>query len=391
MSNEPTTNKYHAQVQRLRILHRILSSLISEKTVLEIAKTVLRHVRSFIPFSMATIVEYDAATAQYRALICMKESDCIPMGPQQFILSMPEVMHAAFTKGLPYEVRDVYAVPKPTFMEKLFRTMGIGSYLYVPLMAEETLTGTLNVAAAATDFFTDEHKDFCSEISGSLALAMQRIRDMEHLRKEAQTNEILLKEMNHRIGNNLAILHGMVKMELARAIEQRYDCRMILEDLSNRILGIGQLHHMLSLTDWAPVSVADLAKRIINTTVGVFESGGNASIRVSDTNVTVHTRYAYKLAIIFNELATNTVKYATKSGKRIGIEVSIRCDCQGEDSYISIEYKDSGPGYPKHVIRDEQYNTGLMLIRTFVCSDLKGELCFENSDGAIARIRFRIE
>ncbi len=391
MSNETTIHEHYTQDQRLSVLFHIYSTLISEKTIQKIAESVLQHIQTFIPFSLATIAEYDGAHTQYRPLVCMTESGRTTTEPRYHMISMPETMHAAFTKGLIYEVNDVHAVLKPTSIELVFRTMGIGSYLYVPLMAGETLIGTLSIAAAAKNFFTDEYKEFCSELSGSLALAMQRIRDTERLQKEAQTNKNLLREVNHRIGNSLAILHGMVKMEHARTTEDSDHCRMILEDISNRILGMGQLHRMLSLTDWAPVRIAELAKKIIETTTGIFESGNDVCILVADSDIRVSAGYAYKLAIIFNELATNTVKYAFQSGTRTCIEVSIRCDCQGEDSYISIDYKDNGPGYPQHVIRDDQYNTGLMLIRTFVRSDMKGELHLENSGGARTRIRFKAD
>jgi two-component sensor histidine kinase len=109
------------------------------------------------------------------------------------------------------------------------------------------------------------------------------------------------------------------------------------------------------------------------------------SVSVQDSPVSVTPTQANSLALIINELTTNTVKYALRQHNRTDINVGIE-QC-GE--MIQFEFRNDGPGYPEGVLRLEAHNTGIDLVRALVRDGLRGELSLDNEDGPVTSIRFR--
>jgi two-component sensor histidine kinase len=101
--------------------------------------------------------------------------------------------------------------------------------------------------------------------------------------------------------------------------------------------------------------------------------------------VRVTPKQANSLALVLNELATNTLKYALAGRPHARITVEIT---PAEDR-IEVEFRDDGPGYPEEVLRLERHSVGLYLIQNIVQYDLLGTLALQNSHGAVTLIRFQ--
>jgi two-component sensor histidine kinase len=94
---------------------------------------------------------------------------------------------------------------------------------------------------------------------------------------------------------------------------------------------------------------------------------------------------AHNLALVVNELATNTVKYALQERDTGHITVRIAL----EDDTVLFEFRDDGPGYPEEVLQLERPTVGLDLIQKIVYRGLRGELSLHNDHGAVAVIQFK--
>ncbi|MEW5961432.1 MAG: ATP-binding protein, partial [Chloroflexota bacterium] len=111
------------------------------------------------------------------------------------------------------------------------------------------------------------------------------------------------------------------------------------------------------------------------------------------------------LALIINELTTNTIKHGLVDRDIGHIMVHIEIDhqtglkprpqpnvqLQHPDSTIVLEFHDNGPGYPGPVLNLKQHNVGLYLVQSLVQKELKGEVMFHNNLGAVAAIRFKAD
>lgn len=91
--------------------------------------------------------------------------------------------------------------------------------------------------------------------------------------------------------------------------------------------------------------------------------------------------------MVINELATNTVKYASRPTGAVSVGFEFGSDING----IMLRYRDNGPGYPPDVLANERSDIGLKLITEMVTKSLGGSIVLSNDDGAVATLRIRSE
>ncbi len=217
------------------------------------------------------------------------------------------------------------------------------------------------------------------------AIAIENARLHKQIRQDAETKAMLLREVNHRVQNNLASIISMIYIERTRQkLKNRPDYQAIMQSLINRIQGLATVHRMLSGTKWSPLLLSDLTQKIIDLVVQALPSNKQLAVDVSPASVFVGSKYANNLVLIINELATNTVKYALNERSSGRIAVKFR----DEGDMIFLEYRDDGPGYPPEVLQSDRYNVGLQLIKNIIKNNLAGELSLHNDGGAVTTIRF---
>jgi two-component sensor histidine kinase len=208
-------------------------------------------------------------------------------------------------------------------------------------------------------------------------------------RRDAETRAMLLHEVNHRVKNNLAAIIGLLYVEKRHAQEENLTTHQtILTDMINRIQGLATVHNMLSDSEWSSLALSDLTTQVIHSALQFLPPDKDASVAVTPAPVRVRPAQANSLALVINELATNTVKYALPAiTQRHPIRITVHVGY--EDDLVLLEFRDNGPGYPEEVLRLEQHNVGMYLIQNIVSEQLQGELNFYNDQGAVATIRFK--
>ena len=206
--------------------------------------------------------------------------------------------------------------------------------------------------------------------------------------QDARTKAELLKEVNHRVKNNLLAILGLVLAEQRHATtENKPVAQRITANLRRRLEGLLEVHQMLSASQWAPMPVTLLAERIIRAALAAAPANRSVTVDVSPSPVKVSPRQASNLALVFNELATNTVKYAL--AHRPAARVTLAATATA--SLIRLEYRDDGPGYPPAVLRQEQLSVGMTLVRDLTTQTLRGQLTLANDAGAVTVLEIKTE
>jgi PAS domain S-box-containing protein len=240
-----------------------------------------------------------------------------------------------------------------------------------------------------------DDNDLTVGTTGTLRDITEQKRDAENLQKlysqteqDARTKAELLNEVNHRVKNNLMAVQGLLLAErrLADPAGRPYVERAI-DSISGRIDGLLSVHRMLSASQWGPMRISDLAETIISRLLSGGHNGCQVSLEVEPSPIEVSPRQASSLALVINELATNTVKHALQG--RESALVSVRACAEGED--IRIEYRDDGPGYPVHVLRRERPTVGMRLVHQLVAETLRGRLELASESGAVAIMHIKVE
>lgn len=218
----------------------------------------------------------------------------------------------------------------------------------------------------------------------------ERKQAEEQLKKYTETLTVLLREVNHRVKNNLAALISMLHMEQNKArVTGNTGYIEFLNDLISRIQSLSTVHSMLSAQNWQPLELNQLCHQVIQAATSGTPPGKKVQIQISKTKIKVNSNQAHHLTLVINELTTNSIKHAIHNRDHALIKVDISNDADN----IQILFKDDGPGFPQALIDGDfsRANIGFELIRGIVLQSLDGELTLMNKDGATAIIRFQNE
>ena len=219
----------------------------------------------------------------------------------------------------------------------------------------------------------DVFKGYC----GTAIDLTEECKIEQTLKGSLEQNEMLLRETNHRIKNNLQILYSLLSLESQQSSHQ--NVRAILQDCKNRVHVIILLHQKLFESNDGlnfPDYVRDVAEMI-------FNSYGNNNIRlhVDVESLSFHPDKFIPAGLIITELLSNAFKHAFPD--QDGGEINVRFHSEGNDYVLVVS--DGGIGFKTNATNG--HTMGLKLVSTFV-KQLKGDLKIDGRSGTKVTIRF---
>ena len=182
----------------------------------------------------------------------------------------------------------------------------------------------------------------------------------------------------------------MIHLEEDRAKESGLNSDYaLLHDLASRIGALSAVHSLLSEKGWRPLNLSKLCNAVIRSALQSAPRTKRVELDIEPCSIEVNSDQAHHLALVYNELATNTIKHALHYRDQIRINVRF----ESENDRMVVEYRDDGPGYPEEIINGlhADTNIGLRLVRGIVQESLCGHLDVRNENGASVRIEFMHE
>jgi PAS domain S-box-containing protein len=205
----------------------------------------------------------------------------------------------------------------------------------------------------------------------------------DEFEKQIRDKDLLLKELQHRVKNNLQLVTALIRLESRAA--QRGD-RVDLERLAGRVDTLALLYQALSTDHWGPL--VDLGPYLSEIASASLRAHGTSGIEL-DLKMgycPVSINVAMPVGLLVNELLTNTFKYAF-DGRNTGI-ISIECHCD-EDRY-RIVFADDGVGFTKDATWPTPGKLGALILQTLRenTRQLNFEVVSRPDDGARIIIDF---
>ncbi|MCG8349422.1 MAG: PAS domain S-box protein, partial [Chloroflexales bacterium] len=338
--------------ERLQALHEIEQAVLSAQSPVAIAQAALRHLHQLIPFPSISVAEFDLRTRQGWPLAVQHNGQ-----PSEPLMGRFPITH--FKKELQILQRGEISISDdlsifnfPDAVMQRFQEMGVRIHVAVPLFFQNQLVGSLNLGLETLDTLTEDNTAIVREVASSLAIAIRQSHLYEQTRRDAETKATLLHEVNHRVKNNLSAIIGLLYAEQRRSgMERQPLYQAIINELVSRVQSLAAVHSLLSATAWHSIKLSELAHQIIHLAVRVIPHNIPVVIDVSDSSITVSPDQAHNLALVINELATNTVKYALPDqhgSVRIFVRITL------VDQEIRLEFRDNGIGYPREVLQHDQ-------------------------------------
>ena len=251
---------------------------------------------------------------------------------------------------------------------------GLHSLMCVPMKLRDRVIGLLNMWTADEDGFSEAQMELCTTLANQIALAIENA----HL----IGNAAIVKEMNHRVKNNLQNVVMLLQMQLEQAGD-KLTAKEVLHESINRIMSIAAVHDVLAQEGFRLVDVKDVIARVASLTrANMTRPDLDLTIQVVGDPIRLHSRAATALALCVNELVQNAIEHAF-AGREKGEVVIQLIDCGGT---LEVEVRDNGLG--KAAGNAEGPSLGLSIVSTLVQEDLRGAFTLKRTvNGTIARIR----
>jgi PAS domain S-box-containing protein len=204
------------------------------------------------------------------------------------------------------------------------------------------------------------------------------------LRASLREKEVLLKEIHHRVKNNLGVVDGLLQMQARRS--QSSEVKKTLKESQNRIASIALVHEKLyGSKDLANIDfsqyISDLTAHLFNS-YNIHPSQIKLTTQISDILLDIDT--AVPCGLIINELVSNSLKYAFPNTQTGEIQVILR---QHQDETLSLTVRDNGIGLPTGFNPKQTKTLGMSLIQGLV-KQLQGTLEIDTELGTTVVITF---
>jgi len=204
------------------------------------------------------------------------------------------------------------------------------------------------------------------------------------LNRALHTQELLIKEIHHRVKNNLQIILSMIRLQYDEIDDPRIEEKFI--NLEHRINTIAKTYSMLlSSDDLENINIATYIDALLYDISESYSYTQYGVEVVSDIGVhDISLKQAVYIGLVINELVTNAYKYAFKNGKGI-IHVSLHREKASGEYLLVIEDNGSGYSIDKH-----KKSLGLKLIHALVYDQLEGSMQVESEKHTKYTIRFKV-
>lgn len=216
----------------------------------------------------------------------------------------------------------------------------------------------------------------------------------EQIKNSLEEKEVLLKEIHHRVKNNMQIISSLLSLQSRYIEDENY--LAIFRESQDRVKSMAMIHEGLYKT--SNLARIDFEEYIKNLTSGLFSSYGIdqniVKTKMDLDKILLNIDTAIPLGLILNELISNCLKHAFPANysfntanyqyapsKHVNTgNAQVNVLLSQEEDMLKLVVSDNGIGFPDNFNYQNTESLGLQLVNTLV-SQLKGELQVENSNG----------
>lgn len=211
----------------------------------------------------------------------------------------------------------------------------------------------------------------------------ERKKAEEKIKASLKEKEVLLKEVNHRVKNNLQIITSLLSLQSGRLHDQR-DLELFKE-AQNRVKTMAMIHEMLYRSkDLSKINAADYVRSLTASLLKSYNTApGTVGLTMEIEEISLDIDSIVPLGLIVNELVTNALKYAFPDKRKGEIKVALR----KVDQTVTLLVGDDGIGLPAGFDARKASGLGLELVESLT-AQLNGTLELDTARGTSFKISF---
>ena len=222
------------------------------------------------------------------------------------------------------------------------------------------------------------------ELEETIKTRTEKIQEQNKvLESQNKEKEMLLKEVHHRVKNNLQIIISLINLEITKFESDKVEA--VLIETQNRVMSMSLVHKkMYQSSNFSEIFVLDYCSQLMENIKHLGKSKCfTSSIEIEDS-IYLNVEKAIPFGLIINEIMTNFFKYAVSSTDDLYFGIRLIID---SDTSIQLIVEDNGAGFPEKVLAGDSESLGIELIESLT-EQLDGEFKISNNSGAVYELQF---
>jgi len=207
----------------------------------------------------------------------------------------------------------------------------------------------------------------------------------KELQSSLEEKETLLKEIHHRVKNNLAMTIDLIKIQKIKVKDT--SVKEVLTDIQERIYTMELLHRKLyESPNLSSIDIKKYIEQLSSDLLNSYNQDKKIEIVNNIIEISMDIEYALPCGLIINEALTNSLKHAFNDTTNCKIFISLKQD----NNTIILKIEDNGKGLAKDIDIYNCNTLGLKLLRTIVKNQLLGELYYTHTKNSTFTIKFNL-
>lgn len=231
-----------------------------------------------------------------------------------------------------------------------------------------------------------EHHQVLKKNGKTIGLALiiedvtERCKAEKNIKKSLREKEALLREIHHRVKNNLQIITSLLNLQLQRI--EGEDINKVFRECQGRIKAMAMIHeHLYQSPSLAKIDFKEYTEKLLEDLIISYGAKIKKRIEIDDIHLKIDT--AIPLGLIINELVSNSIQHAFPNGKG-----TITIKLTSQNGKMELIVADDGIGFPEDIELEKTDTLGLKLVNILV-SQLDGKINFKTDHGTQFRIVFK--
>ncbi len=207
----------------------------------------------------------------------------------------------------------------------------------------------------------------------------------EEIKKSLHEKEMLLREIHHRVKNNMQIISSLLMLQSDKIEDKKYID--IFTDSHNRILSMALIHEKLYQSEnFAHIDVKEYINDLVSNLIYSYAATGNVKLEMKVDNFPLNIDLAVPCGLIINELVTNSLKYAFPESIKGKITIVF---ISKDNNGLLLCVSDDGIGIPVDIDIRKTKSLGLNLVTALAENQLHGRIILNRERGTEFQINFK--
>ncbi|MBD2613018.1 MAG: PAS domain S-box protein [Nostoc sp. ZfuVER08] len=395
-----------AQAEREQLMRTVAQRIRQSLNLQDILNATVEEVRDLLKVERVVVYQFDREMIGTIMAESVEPGWTVSLGVEIHDTCFQQGAGIEYYQGRKRANANIYNAGLSECHIQLLERFDVKANLVVPILLEVNsqnpgshLWGLL-IAHQCSRFreWEENQLDLLDGVTVQLAIAIQQSSIFEQaqteliqrqkvevkLRSALAEKEVLLKEVHHRVKNNLQIVSSLLQLQ-SHTIKDP-EVIKVLRESQNRIESISLIHkNLYTSTNIGKIDIGEYINNLATSLLISYQIvPGRITLETDIDSVCLNIDQAIACGLVINELISNALKHAFPNQQAGRIQITLR----NLNNIIEMTIQDNGIGLPDNLDWRNTDSLGLSLVYDLVTEQLEGEITLERDGGTVFKIQF---